>query len=119
MSGKAFFYQRLNDHVQYLNKIQSTLGGKGDFQGTDFHDCKLGCWIYGDGADEVAAVSDEAKQLFDSLIEPHQKFHEASKLAVEKHQSGDSTGAEVHVTEMHKLSATLVNTLIELDKTGQ
>lgn len=116
MSGKAFFFQRMNDHVQYLKKIQATLDGKGDFQGTDCHQCKLGLWLYGDGANEAASVGADAKKLFDSLLEPHEKFHKSSKAALEKKQSGDEAGADKDVTEMHKLSTTLVNTLIELDK---
>lgn len=116
MTGKAFCFLRLNDHVQYLKKIQATLEGEGDFQGTDFHVCKLGKWIYGEGAEEASAVGDEAKRLFDTLLEPHQRFHDASHEAVEKQQAGDSEGAELAVTEMHKLSTVLINILLELDK---
>jgi hypothetical protein len=116
MSGKAFFFQRLNDHIQYLKKIQATLEGKGDFQGTSYHDCKLGNWVYGDGPEEASSVSDEARKIFDTLIEPHQQFHEASKAALEKQQSGDSASSDEEVTKMHKLSNTLVNILLELDK---
>lgn len=116
MTGKAFYFQRLNDHVQYLKKIQATLDGKGDFQGTDFHDCKLGKWIYNEGAEEASVVGDEARRLFDTLLEPHQRFHDASHEAVVKQQAGDSEGAEAAVTEMHKLSTVLINILLELDK---
>jgi len=116
MTGKAFFFMRLNDHVQYLKKIQATLEGKGDFQGTDFHDCKLGKWIYSEGPEESSTISDEARKLFDTLLEPHQRFHEWSHEAVQKQQAGDSAGAEAAVTEMHKLSTVLVNKLLELDK---
>jgi len=49
MVGKAFFLQRLNDHVVYLKKVQRTLDGTEDFQVTDCHDCKLGKWLYGEG----------------------------------------------------------------------
>ena len=119
MAGSAFFFMRLNDHVQYLKKIQATLEGKGDFQGTDYHDCKLGKWINEDGAEEASLVSDEARKIFDSMIEPHQQFHDASKAALEKQQLGDTGGAEEQVTNMHKLSTSLVNSLLELDKLSQ
>lgn len=116
MTGTAFFFMRLNDHIQYLKKIQATLDGKGDFQGTGYHDCKLGNWIYGDGPEEASSISDEVRRIFDSLIEPHKQFHEASKTALEKQQLKDNKGAEAEVTNMHKISARLVNTLLELDK---
>ncbi len=115
MTEKAFFFQRMNDHVQYLKKIQATLDSKGDFHGTDFHDCKLGKWLYDTGPAEAAAVSDEAKDMFDTLLEPHQRFHDSSHEAVEKHLAGDSQGAKAAVTEMYKLSNTLINILLKLD----
>ena len=73
MEGKAFFILRLNDHIQYLRKIQATLEGTGDFHGTDYHDCKLGKWLYSTGPAEAEAAGPEAKALFDSLFEPHQR----------------------------------------------
>ena len=116
MATKAFFFQRLNDHVQYLKKIQATIEGKGDFQGSDYRECKLGKWLYAEGPAEAASISSEAKALFDSLLEPHQRFHEASKQALEKKRAGDASGAEAAITEMHKLSALLVNKLLSLDQ---
>ncbi|MEN8166359.1 MAG: CZB domain-containing protein [Pseudomonadota bacterium] len=116
MKGKAFFFQRMNDHVQYLKKIQATLDGKGEFQGTDFQDCKLGKWLYDAGPEEASAVSDEARRLFDTLLEPHQRFHDSSHLAIQKHLEGNSEGAKAAVTEMYKLSNILINILLELDK---
>ncbi len=116
MAGKAFFFQRMNDHVQYLKKIQATLDGKGEFHGTDFHDCKLGKWLYGLGPEEASAVSDEARSLFDTLLEPHQRFHDSSHEAVQKHLAGDKEGANEAVTEMHKLSNVLIKKLLEIDK---
>ncbi|MGD8587546.1 MAG: CZB domain-containing protein [Chromatiales bacterium] len=116
MTGKAFFFQRLNDHVQYLKKIQQTLDGKGDFQGSPYQDCKLGKWLYSEGPEEAAAVGDEAKKLFDNLLEPHQRFHDVSHEAVRKHMEGDMDGAKTAVTEMHKLSNVLIGILLELDK---
>ena len=116
MAGKAFFFQRMNDHVQYLKKIQSTLDGKGDFQGTGFEECKLGQWLYAEGPEEASAVSTEARNLFDSLLEPHQRFHDTSHEALLKQQNGDTDGAKASMTEMLKLSNVLINILLELDK---
>jgi hypothetical protein len=116
MTGRAFFFQRLNDHVQYLKKIQETLDGKGDFQGSHYQECKLGKWLYNEGPEEAAAVGDDARSLFDNLLEPHQRFHDVSHEAVRKHMEGDQTAAKTAVTEMHKLSNVLISILLELDK---
>ncbi len=115
MAG-AFFFLRLNDHVQYLRRIQATLEEKDDFQGTCHTRCKLGKWLYGQGAEEAASVGEEAKQVFDSLFEPHEQFHRASKTALESKQKGDMTTASAAVTEMHQLSNVLIHKLIKLDR---
>ncbi|MBK1718189.1 CZB domain-containing protein [Thiocystis violacea] len=119
MEGKAFFLFRLNDHIQYLNKIQARLDGRGDFAGTDFHDCKLGKWLYGSGPEEAESAGPEAKALFDSLMAPHERFHQASHEAIAKQQAGDAAGSKAAVTEMLSLSVTLVDTLLALDKAAK
>lgn len=116
MAGKAFFFQRMNDHVQYLRKIEETLSGQGDFQGCDHKSCALGKWLCSSGLEEAASVSEEAKAMFDKLLEPHERFHHVSKEALEKQQSGDAEGAKKASTEMHQLSVSLIDILLELDK---
>ena len=116
MAGKAFFLQRLNDHVQYMKKISATLADNGDFQGTTHDDCKLGQWIYGEGAQEVAALSDpDAQTVFDSLKEPHEKFHRISQEALSKKVSGDIAGANQAETDIYVLSTDIYNKLLKLD----
>lgn len=118
MAGGAFFFQRLNDHVRYLNNIKATLAGKGDFKGCEHTACKLGTWMHGDGRGEVAACGAEAQRVFDALFAPHEAFHQASHRALSLQEGGDAAGAEKAITEMLQLSVTLVNLLIELDKVG-
>lgn len=116
MAGKAFFLMRLNDHVQYLKKIEKTLEGSGDFAGSEHTDCNLGKWIFNEGPDEVAALSDpKAKEVFESIKEPHERFHTISREALQKKQAGDDAGAKAASTEMHKLSTVLTNKLLQLD----
>jgi len=116
MSSTAFFLQRLNDHIVYLTRIKTTLDNKGDFCGTDFHICKLGKWLYGEGKDQAAAVSDEMLKEFNKLIEPHQAFHEASVSAITAHTEGNRKVEESAFTEMHLLSNRLVTILLEMDR---
>lgn len=116
MAAKAFFLLRMNDHVQYLKKIQATLDNKGDFQGSDCHSCKLGVWLYGEGRSEVESLGAEAVAVFESLLEPHQQFHESGRIAVEKHVAADAAGREAAVTDMMRLSNTLVGKLLTLDR---
>jgi len=114
---KAFFLMRLNDHIQYLKNIEATLNGEGTFQGNHHRDCKLGQWLYGEGQNEVATLADsqKAQAIFQSLLEPHERFHEISQLALEKKQNGDIQGAQTIITEMHILSHTIAQKLLELD----
>lgn len=116
MNNSAFFLQRLNDHVQYLGKLKATLEDRGDFQGTDHHSCKLGLWLDQDGPKESSAISTEAFKIFNQLLTPHQRFHQISKQALECKAAGDVALMEDAMTEMFKLSNTLVNILMELDE---
>ncbi len=116
MAGKAFFLMRLNDHVQYLKHITDTLDGKANFAGSSHTDCKLGQWIYGEGEAEVATLADpRAKDIFDKIKDPHEKFHSISKTVLEKHANGDAEGAKKAATEMHVLSTQIYNRLLDLD----
>ncbi len=60
-------------------------------------------------------IGGEAKAVFDSLIEPHERFHQISKMALERKAAGKLVEAEELVTEMHQLSTLLVRRLIALD----
>ncbi|MCK5663979.1 MAG: CZB domain-containing protein [Thiotrichaceae bacterium] len=117
MAKKAFFMMRLNDHIQYLKKMDSRLKGEGDFNGTTHKECKLGQWISSPEAiEEIAALEDsKGKEVFDSLIEPHEHFHRISHDALEKKLAGDEAAAQLLFTDLHKFSATLTNKLLELD----
>lgn len=115
MSG-AFFFLRINDHIQYLRRIEKTLAGEGDFQGTAFDTCKLGHWLYGEGRAQAEEVGPKAVELFDALLQPHKEFHEASARALERRAAGDETGSRQAITDMMKLSVVLINKLSALDE---
>ena len=113
---KAFFLMRLNDHIQYLKKIEKRLKEENDFAGSSYKECKLGKWLYGEGGHEVACLNNkEAQEIFDSLFEPHQRFHEASSQALERYQSGDASGAHQAITEMYIFSRIITQKLLQLD----
>jgi hypothetical protein len=115
MTTSAFFMMRMNDHVQYLGKIKAALENGKDFHGTDHHHCKLGEWLDHDGDGELTTLGPEAQSLFDQLLKPHEQFHTASHDALERKAAGDTQGMEASMTEMFRLSNTLVNLLIKLD----
>lgn len=116
MKQKAFFLQRMNDHVQYLGKIKATLNQCGDFQGTDCHHCALGQWLYGEGQKEPSSLGEDGHALFEQLITPHEHFHQASARALNALEAGDEVGQYRAMTEMHQLSNHLVKTLLNLDR---
>ncbi|MBT2971361.1 MAG: hypothetical protein B6D72_01420 [gamma proteobacterium symbiont of Ctena orbiculata] len=115
MSENAFFLRRMNDHIQYLGKLKATLEDRGDFQGSDHHSCKLGKWLDTDGPAQSSAIGNDARHIFDSILEPHQQFHQASQQALDCKKNGDTSGMEEAMTEMFKLSAKLVDILMQLD----
>ncbi len=116
MASKAFFIMRLNDHVQYLKKIDAALKGQTDFQGTDHYQCKLGKWLYGEGLQEITQMKNpRAKEIFQSMLEPHERFHTLGKQVLAKQQAGDLEGAKRALTELHTYSTLLSNKLLELD----
>ena len=114
----AFFLLRINDHMQYLKKINATLEGRGDFQGNDHQHCKLGQWIASVGPREAAEAGAEATALFEGIRGPHEKFHAASGRALAFRAAGRQTESQEEVTEMHRLSTALVDLLLGLDRTA-
>jgi hypothetical protein len=116
MIKKAFFMRHLNDHIQYLKKIDAAIKGEIDFEGTTHHECKLGQWLYNEGPVEMVSMSNsKARVVFDSLLEPHQRFHELGQQAMEKKRAGDDSSAKMLLTELHVLSTKITHILLELD----
>lgn len=116
MTSSAFLMLRLNDHIQYMKKVQQSLNDQNDFDGVDCHHCKLGEWLYGEGPDEIKAIGNaELESVFQSLFEPHQQYHDASQKAIQFHQAQNQEEAKKYETEMIVLSNHLVNLLLKLD----
>lgn len=113
MKEKAFFLRRLNDHTQYLNKVNDTLRGRTEFKGTYPCGCKLGSWLCGEGEKDIQPYGDESMDLFYELYKEHQKFHDVSNEALKGHEDGDTKSDAF--TQMHVLSAKLVTLLLKLD----
>lgn len=112
----AFFLLRINDHMQYLKKINATMEGRGDFRGGDHHSCKLGQWIDTTGPQEAAQVGPQAATLFEGILQPHELFHSASGRALALQAAGRQEESKREVTEMHRLSSALVDLLLGLDR---
>lgn len=116
MAGKAFFMKRLNEHVQYLKKMDARLKNDSDFPGCSHVDCELGKWLYNQGKEEIANMKDpNAQKLFDSLFDPHERFHQVGREALQKKDEGDEAAVKKLMTEMHVLSTIITNKLLELD----
>jgi hypothetical protein len=115
MAGKAFFLQRMNEHIRYLNRINASLDNEGDFCGSSHTECKLGAWIYGEGSVLIEECGEEAKAIFEKLKVEHQAFHEISHKALEFSSAGDNKAAQLQNTAMHKLSNQLIQLLMKLE----
>ncbi len=115
MPDSTFFLLRLNDHIVYLNRIKATLEQEDSFCGTDYHLCKLGQWLYGDGPAQADDIGNTMRAEFDSLLAPHKAFHEASSIALEARNNDDDAARHAAVTRMHVLSNRLVSILLKMD----
>jgi len=115
MIEKAFFLRRLNDHTQYLNKINATLHGNGSFTGTNACGCKLGSWLCGKGKQDIAYYGKEPLGIFLELDKKHRRFHDVSNTVLNKHLTNTSTQKSQAFTQMHLLSTHLINLLLDLD----
>ncbi|MDQ5768292.1 CZB domain-containing protein [Thiothrix subterranea] len=115
MQKRAFFLKRLNDHVQYLNKMKGRLAGANTFEPTTCRICTLGQWLHGEGTKEAGEYGDTMLTLFRALFEPHERFHQASAEALHCQQTGDELGMHRALTEMHTLSSQLVGILLKMD----
>lgn len=112
----AFFFQRINDHIQYLRRLEETLKDQGDFRGTDFHSCKLGQWIDTEGPSQIPEGADRAKLVFEEMIKVHEHFHQTGEQALAAKEANDPAAVRQAITEMLKDSNFLVSKLMELDR---
>jgi hypothetical protein len=115
MEKKAFFLKRLNDHVQYLRKMKGRLDGCNHFEPTTCGVCSLGGWLYGEGQREANEYGESMVSLFNALLVPHERFHQASDEALRCQEVGNEIGMRRAFTEMHQLSNTLVTILLQMD----
>ena len=112
----AFFFQRINDHIQYLRRLEQTLKDQGDFRGYDFHSCKLGQWIDTEGPSHIPEGADKAKLVFAEMNTVHEHFHQTSERALAAKEANDPAAVRQAVTDMLKDSNILVAKLMELDR---
>lgn len=116
IAKKAFFVQRLNDHVQYLDKVTKTLKGRADFHGCDCHCCKLGQWLDHGGTEEIQSFVPDATSIVPELLARHAEFHEVSNQALTFHELGQDQQAYRAMTQVHTLSNRLVSLLLTIDR---
>jgi hypothetical protein len=115
MKESAFFLRRIMDHTQYLQKINATLRGNSDFEGTSACDCKLGSWLCDTGLADITEYGEQHVEIFNTLCLEHEKFHIFSHEAVNSYKVGDKVTEARAFTEMHTLSSKLIALLLELD----
>lgn len=116
---KAFFVQRLNDHVQYLDKVTKTIKGQMEFQGCDCHCCRLGHWLDHGGIEEINHFVPNSSTLISELLTKHEAFHEASNQALQFHEQGQEQQAYKTMTQVHTLSQQLVTLLLTIDRSAK
>ena len=68
------------DHLAWLGDLNSTFLENKESIDVQFdgHKCGLGKWLYGEGAERLAAADPEAGKLIEELKGPHLKLHAAA-----------------------------------------
>ncbi|MFH1215148.1 MAG: methyl-accepting chemotaxis protein [Pseudomonadota bacterium] len=69
--------EREVDHLNFVNKIQLVFSGQASTFNveTDPQKCKLGQWLYGDGAKKAIEADPGLKPSIDGLLDPHARLH--------------------------------------------
>ncbi|MCT4656639.1 MAG: methyl-accepting chemotaxis protein [Cohaesibacter sp.] len=115
------------DHILFKKRVVDTVMGRGDWKASevpDHHSCRLGKWYDGINNPHICAHS-----VFKSLVEPHERVHEAAKRTLEHHANQDYEATfeclkEVDVAskevleELENLSQALDSELAHADKRG-
>ena len=67
-------------HLKWANKVQSAFidGRKKLGVKTDHLTCRLGTFLYGEDAAEIAAADPEFGSLLEDILEPHQRMHQSA-----------------------------------------
>ena len=115
MKNNVFFLKRLNDHVQYLRRMKGRIDGKNNFEPTTCYQCALGQWLYGEGRQEASQLGETMEALFEQLLLPHEQFHLASEATLNYRLADDEVGMRRTMTDMYRLSNTLIDLLLKMD----
>ncbi|MBI5556370.1 MAG: CZB domain-containing protein [Deltaproteobacteria bacterium] len=86
--------EREIDHLRFIDKVNDVFNGVAeDFDvETDPHKCRLGIWLYGEGASNAITVEPELEPAIKSLIDPHVRLH-LSVVDLQKNwQTNDPAG---------------------------
>jgi methyl-accepting chemotaxis protein len=91
-SNYAFFLEKEIDHLKwaasiselFLNAEVNELSVE-----TDDHKCGLGKWLYGEGAQAIAARSKENSELIAALKNPHERLHQSAIAINESYNAFD------------------------------
>lgn len=106
----------LDAHMNYLNHVSDFVEGNADQPDiTNYTDCALGQWYYGEAAQDaaIAGHADYAK-----LGDLHQQFHTLTAEAVSL-ASGDAAAAQAKITEAYTLFGQISRDLLNIDESTQ
>ena len=92
----AFFAEKEIDHLLWSTKLQDDIlleHNNVDVE-LDFTKCRLGHFLYGEKATQIANQSPELKTLIEKIKVPHQQLHEAGKMVKNALNSNDIDSAK-------------------------
>ncbi|MCW8931488.1 MAG: CZB domain-containing protein [Gammaproteobacteria bacterium] len=116
MCSKTVFIQTIESHLEYLKEVQQSINSSGDYCGTNHLSCTMGKWMYGEGAEDVKKMGNNAEQIFQQLFEPHEEFHEVSSTSIKAFNNNNHELAKHSLTKMIFLSNKLTKLLLQLNE---
>jgi hypothetical protein len=102
-------------HVGWISRLERMLAGVETISASQAgasRDCALGKWFYGSGQLELGSNAQ-----FRALEQPHIRFHNHCKTAVESHSRGQADSAAQAVSEASRESQLVVGALDALERT--
>lgn len=97
------------DHVVFKKRVVDTVSGRDDLHAddvVDHHSCRLGKWY-----DKVALPELRNHPVFKSIVEPHQRVHEAARQALTAHAEGRRGDALEQLQVLEEASVNVLGAL--------
>jgi methyl-accepting chemotaxis protein len=102
------------DHVLFKKRVVDTIMGRGQWEShsvPDHHTCRLGKWY-----DAIDNPQIRAHPIFEGLVEPHKRVHDAARQALSYHAANDVENTFLALRALDEASAEVISRLEALGR---